>query len=299
MKIFQAVALFSFVQFWGAQGIVIADAGKQDNEPEDEIPRLRHRRHKTRMLNARYQGNDDSDAESATSFALDRARAEQRRQRDIGHAATCANPLTMHMPEIVRLECDDFMKDLCKVGRDEAVVLEEVKDYCTNFYGDGKAVDNTYKAEEMPSDYSPPPMPWSNKKEEQPLPEQGYWGKKVEHDDMQTHTGDWQMEFGPKQHGEQNVQQICKRYPNSEWCRIYAHRYGPAYGYAGAARASRSRGRATLYDSSSSSSFAGSDPVDPRSDSSDDDASLNSGTSASSGGSWSILGSFWKLVGYK
>merc|ERR1719254_438612 len=33
-------------------------------------------------------------------------------------------------------------------------------------------------------------------------PEHGYWGDHVQHADMETHTGDWQTEYGPSSAGQ-------------------------------------------------------------------------------------------------
>lgn len=50
------------------------------------------------------------------------------------------------------------------------------------------------------------------------LPTQGYWGKLIEHEDMQTMTGDWGAEFGPNS-GLKSVREICAKYPDSRWCK--------------------------------------------------------------------------------
>jgi len=49
------------------------------------------------------------------------------------------------------------------------------------------------------------------------LPTQGYWGKLVAHDDMETATSDWQREHDPKDR-EQTMEEICREYPSSRWC---------------------------------------------------------------------------------
>lgn len=55
------------------------------------------------------------------------------------------------------------------------------------------------------------------------LPTQGYWGKLVDHNDMETMTDDWQKEFGPKSN-HANVAEICKDHPDSAWCkRRFSH----------------------------------------------------------------------------
>lgn len=51
------------------------------------------------------------------------------------------------------------------------------------------------------------------------LPSQGYWGKLVEHEDMQTGTGDWQKEFGLK--NTPSRRKICETHPENSWCQQY------------------------------------------------------------------------------
>lgn len=48
------------------------------------------------------------------------------------------------------------------------------------------------------------------------LPTQGYWGKLIEHEDMETMTGDWGKEFGPGTH--KTLQAVCAEHPNNPWC---------------------------------------------------------------------------------
>lgn len=49
------------------------------------------------------------------------------------------------------------------------------------------------------------------------LPTQGYWGKLVEHEDMETSTDDWMREFGPKS-GQGSIAEACRKHPDSPWC---------------------------------------------------------------------------------
>merc|ERR1719502_18759 len=53
--------------------------------------------------------------------------------------------------------------------------------------------------------------------EKKKLPVQGYWGKLVEHEDMETATGDWGNEFGPK--SGQSAAEACRHHPDNDWCR--------------------------------------------------------------------------------
>jgi len=54
--------------------------------------------------------------------------------------------------------------------------------------------------------------------EDQKLPTNGYWGKLVEHEDMETSVGDWQQEFGPKSGGAHSAAEACRKYPDNPWC---------------------------------------------------------------------------------
>merc|ERR1740130_1252797 len=53
--------------------------------------------------------------------------------------------------------------------------------------------------------------------EDMKLPDQGYWGKLVEHEDQKTATGDWGKEFGPDAAG--SFRKVCAKHPDSIWCR--------------------------------------------------------------------------------
>lgn len=55
------------------------------------------------------------------------------------------------------------------------------------------------------------------------LPEDGFSGPLVKHEDMVTKTDDWHKEYGPKAKGEQSYREICKKYPDNSWCRAYGH----------------------------------------------------------------------------
>lgn len=61
---------------------------------------------------------------------------------------------------------------------------------------------------------------WSNMKNEgAKMPEQGFEGKLVAHDNMVTHTEDWQMEYGPRA-DHLTHEAICAQYPDNQWCRL-------------------------------------------------------------------------------
>jgi len=55
------------------------------------------------------------------------------------------------------------------------------------------------------------------------LPDQGYWGKLIEHEDKKTVTGDWGEEFGPG--ADKSLAAICKKHPDNPWCEEHYHRH--------------------------------------------------------------------------
>mmetsp|Transcript_111146 Transcript_111146/g.358532 ORF Transcript_111146/g.358532 Transcript_111146/m.358532 type:complete len:112 (-) Transcript_111146:151-486(-) len=67
-------------------------------------------------------------------------------------------------------------------------------------------------------------MPYNTMHEDGGSPEQGLSGPLVEHDDGETYTADWGREFGPKA-GHRHVLDICKDYPDNQWCRNQRAKY--------------------------------------------------------------------------
>jgi len=51
------------------------------------------------------------------------------------------------------------------------------------------------------------------------MPEQGFSGRLVRHDDSETHISDWQEEYGPKA-DHMSMEDICAMYPNNQWCKM-------------------------------------------------------------------------------
>merc|ERR1719492_536252 len=60
------------------------------------------------------------------------------------------------------------------------------------------------------------------------LQEQGFKGDDVEHNDMKTHTADWQKEYGPKHSNYKTMAEICKDYPKNPSCIDYLPEPAPA-----------------------------------------------------------------------
>lgn len=63
-------------------------------------------------------------------------------------------------------------------------------------------------------------------KKERDLPEQGYneyiKGKKVQHDNLETQTGDWQKEGRGR-----DIEAICKEFPDNQWCQLHTQKDEP------------------------------------------------------------------------
>lgn len=56
-----------------------------------------------------------------------------------------------------------------------------------------------------------------------PIPEQGFHGRPIQHEDMDTMTGDWNREFGPKVN---SAYEVCKQNPANWWCKQHMHELG-------------------------------------------------------------------------
>lgn len=54
-------------------------------------------------------------------------------------------------------------------------------------------------------------------KEDMKLPTHGYWGKLVEHEDMQTSVSDWGKEFGNPETSK-SLNAFCRKHPENPWC---------------------------------------------------------------------------------
>jgi len=68
-------------------------------------------------------------------------------------------------------------------------------------------------------------QPWYHMDPEEGLPENGVDGPLVDHDDQETQTSDWQQEFGPGA-GHKSFEDICKNFPDNEWCQLHTHYHG-------------------------------------------------------------------------
>lgn len=56
-----------------------------------------------------------------------------------------------------------------------------------------------------------------------PLPEHGFHGPPVMHEDKVTYTNDWREEYGPGAEDLTTYGKICAKYPDNEWCRMNGH----------------------------------------------------------------------------
>jgi hypothetical protein len=54
------------------------------------------------------------------------------------------------------------------------------------------------------------------------MPEQGFTGKLVAHDDTHTQLADWHLEYGP---GMTTYEEICAKYPHNPWCRAKGYHF--------------------------------------------------------------------------
>lgn len=68
-----------------------------------------------------------------------------------------------------------------------------------------------------------------------PQPEQGFHGRPIVHEDMETMTGDWGSEFGPR--GPVSAYKVCKEHPRSYWCRTHLKELSAGEEFGGLAKA--------------------------------------------------------------
>jgi len=136
--------------------------------------------------------------------------------------------------------CEAFMQKACVTDqmdtstrsltrwRGRASTVPE--DECTKFFSEAKAQGIKGAAPApaaagaaSPGSAAPAPGPaLFGGKVGRLLPEQGFDGPLVEHKDFDTHTEDWQKEFGPSA-GHRNFKEICADHPTNEWCRLHGH----------------------------------------------------------------------------
>lgn len=57
------------------------------------------------------------------------------------------------------------------------------------------------------------------------VPEQGFEGPKVAHDEGKSSVDDWSTEYGPDHPGSADVEEICKKNPGNRWCKLHFPRH--------------------------------------------------------------------------
>lgn len=85
------------------------------------------------------------------------------------------------------------------------------------------AAPEMYSPAPGPAGFKPGPPLFGTKKD-RPIRSQGFEGKHVKHEDMETYAGDWQREFGPAS-GSRSILTICREHPGNEWCELHGY-YG-------------------------------------------------------------------------
>jgi len=135
-------------------------------------------------------------------------------------------------------ECVKFMEKVCNPGSDglmdgDSGEYTTAKGYCKQFFPEeapagapkpAPAPAPAPKAEEVkeapaaaPAATPAAPAPAAAPAMERPLPEQGFEGPLVEHNDKKTATSDWRKEFGP-QGPNHTYKSVCAEHPDNEWC---------------------------------------------------------------------------------
>jgi len=137
-------------------------------------------------------------------------------------------------------QCEDFMRKACIPDKDSSAVTALLpEDLCRNFFlVEARETLPKFAPAPAPADAMSPgsapgpsavPMgipspakahvPWFSKMQRD-LPEQGYVGDLVDHEDAESQTADWGEEFGPDA-GHRSFRDICGDFPNNEWCRMH------------------------------------------------------------------------------
>jgi len=129
-------------------------------------------------------------------------------------------------------ECEDFMRQSCApADTDDSDYADNapLENFCVMFFREEAAAGAAHGAgAPAPGPAGAPapgPVPMGQLfggKHMRKLPDQGFDGKLVKHEDLDTMNEDWQHEFGPKS-GHRKFEEICGDFPNNEWCRIHGY----------------------------------------------------------------------------
>jgi len=142
-------------------------------------------------------------------------------------------------------ECDHFMHQACgpranSPTRGKAARVPKLK--CQHFFiasrrvGTAKAKAAVVAHFDAARDVAIAPAPAASSPNSAPgpatrlfggkfyreLPDQGFMGELVKHDDKQSLVKDWGKEFGPSS-GQREFEAICAEHPHNEWCRIHGY----------------------------------------------------------------------------
>lgn len=135
-----------------------------------------------------------------------------------------------------RAECQRFMTDSCNSPDDAPVPLTKLQ--CEMFFLNARSAGPAPGPAPGPMPEPVDPTIWNAPAAAQILgtmdangemPEQGFdgpLGKMVEHNDKSTMTDDWGQEFGPEA-GHRSEKEICKEFPDNEWCRLHGYHDEP------------------------------------------------------------------------
>lgn len=160
-----------------------------------------------------YFDNDEGDTAPIAANALMKPEWDAIKQH---RAEMCVKMLKKHGIKFTdnKDKCLTFMDKQCKVKSKTGI--------CDEWYD---ALDKLKKGPASIIVAAPAPalagspMPAYAMDENAKLPEQGYEGELVAHDNMVTHTADWQREYGPHA-GHATFQAICAEYPDNKWCQL-------------------------------------------------------------------------------
>jgi len=143
---------------------------------------------------------------------------------EVRHAELCAKRASEGNKDDT---CVRFMRVFCAPG--SAGNQWPSQAYCSQFLAETTDVSSPAATPMSPFPApapaaSPAGAPCGRALESNPLPDQGFHGTLVEHNNMKTSTSDWRSEYGPR---TPTFKEICAKYPKSVWCKAHGYHSKP------------------------------------------------------------------------
>lgn len=194
--------------------------------------------HHFRRMN--HSSSSNETASPIATYAVEGAPNKGWDAIKVARADMCVDMLRKHGVDFTdnKDKCMAFMDKTCRVPEGRGAnsikrpsgegVCQEWYDLLNAARSGAAATAPSPAAYASPASAGPPPggisgnrdPSWNRMDEGQALPEQGYEGELVAHDNMKTQTSDWHAEYGPRAIGHQSYEAICAEYPDNTWCKL-------------------------------------------------------------------------------